>query len=313
MVLHTLASLTAAIKGGGTGGTLPLWSTFYDIRRYGGLQVLLRALLGGGSLVLTSPGESTGDFVVRAGARGITHILGTPTHWRSTLMSPSARCLAPKYVRLSGEIADQAILNHLHALYPEAKLVHAFASTEAGIAMEVEDGLAGFPASLIGRPGAEVELKVEGGSLRIRSARTAARYLGDHQEPLADADGFVDTGDMLELRGERYHFTGRRGGIINIGGFKIHPEEVEAVINTHPKIRISLVRARKSPITGALVVADVVVNTETCGSDRPGKELEHEILEFCRAALPRHKVPTAINFVPSLAVSPSGKIGRRDA
>ena len=141
------------LKGGDR--TSVLWSTFYDIRRYGGLQIFLRALLGGGSLVLSSAQESTGDFLIRAGAQGVTHISGTPSHWRRALMSPSAHRIAPRYVRLSGEIADQAILDDLRALYPEAKIAHAFASTEAGVAFEVGDGLAGFPASLIGQPSAQ--------------------------------------------------------------------------------------------------------------------------------------------------------------
>src|SRR5439155_669010 len=81
-------------------------------------------------------------------------------------------------------------------------------------------------------------------------------------EALVDADGFVDTADMLERRGDRYYFVGRRDGIINVGGQKVHPEEVEAIINGHPRVRMSLVRTRKSPITGALVVADVVLNAE---------------------------------------------------
>jgi acyl-CoA synthetase (AMP-forming)/AMP-acid ligase II len=42
---------------------------------------------------------------------------------------------------------------------------------------------------------------------------------------LTDADGFVDAGDIVELRGDRYYFVGRRGGILNIGGLKVHPEE----------------------------------------------------------------------------------------
>ena len=65
---------------------------------------------------------------------------------------------------------------------------------------------------------------------------------------------------MVELRGDRYIFAGRRGGIINIGGLKVHPEEVEAVINRHPRVRMSLVRPKRSPITGAIVIADVVLN-----------------------------------------------------
>ena len=102
-------------------------------------------------------------------------------------------------------------------------------------------------------------MKIENGSLRIRSERTAFRYLDQESGPLKDAEGFVDTGDVLELRDDRYYFVGRRDGVINVGGLKVHPEEVEAVINRHPEVRMSLVRTKKNPITGALVVADVVL------------------------------------------------------
>jgi len=312
MVLHTLSTLAGAIERGSTASVL--WSTFYDIRRYGGLQIFLRALLGGGSLVLSSSQESTGDFLVRAGAQGITHISGTPSHWRRALSSPSAHKISPQYVRLSGEIADQAILDGLRALYPDAKIAHAFASTEAGVAFEVGDGRAGFPASLIGQPSASVEMKIEDGSLRIRSARNAICYLGSASEPLADTDGFVDTRDMVELRGDRYYFVGRRDGIINVGGLKVHPEEVEAVINRHPRVQMSRARARKSPFTGAIVVADVVVKCEPgCVDATAGIEaLKSEILETCHRALAPHKVPAAIYVVPSLNVAASGKLARLD-
>jgi acyl-coenzyme A synthetase/AMP-(fatty) acid ligase len=313
MVVHTRSSLTAAITVGRTPPTPVMWSTFYDIRRYGGLQIFLRALLGGGSLVLSSAQELPGDFLIRAGAHGATHISGTPSHWRRALMSPSAHRIAPRYVRLSGEIADQAVLDHLRAFYPEATIAHAFASTEAGVAFDVGDGLAGFPASLIGQRRADMEMRIEDGSLRIRSARTAVRYLGNQGEPLTDRDGFVDTGDMVELRGDRYYFVGRRGGIVNVGGLKVHPEEVEAVINCHPKVRMSLVRSRKNPITGALVVADVVLRTEPDSANGRVLELEHEILQLCRESLPRHKVPAAISFVPALAVAATGKLIRGHA
>jgi acyl-coenzyme A synthetase/AMP-(fatty) acid ligase len=311
MVVHTLSSLTGAINGALT--TPAVWSTFYDIRRYGGLQIFLRALLGGGSLVLSSAHESTGDFLIRAGARGVTHISGTPSHWRRALMSSSAHAITPRYVRLSGEIADQAILDRLRAFYPEASVAHAFASTEAGVAFDVGDGLAGFPASLIVHRSADMEMKVEDGSLRIRSARTAAGYLGNPNEPLSDRDDFVDTGDMVELRAGRYFFVGRRGGIINVGGLKVHPEEVEAVINGHPQVRMSLVRSRKNPITGALVIADVVLTAGSDSAQGRVAELEHEILQRCREALPRHKIPAVITFVPALAVAATGKLVRENA
>jgi len=77
----------------------------------------------------------------------------------------------------SGEIADQAILDSLKARFPDAAIGHAYASTEAGVGFEVTDGLEGFPASYVGRPG-PVEMKVTDGTLHIRSPRTASGYVG---------------------------------------------------------------------------------------------------------------------------------------
>jgi acyl-coenzyme A synthetase/AMP-(fatty) acid ligase len=179
----------------------------------------------------------------------------------------------------------------------------------------VNDGREGFPADLIGPGRGEVEMKVLHGTLRIRSVRTASRYVGEAAAPLMDADGFVDTGDIVELRGDRYHFIGRQGGIINVGGLKVHPEEVEAVINRHPAVRMSLVRSRKNPITGAIVVADVVLRSDPDGGQASAEPaaVKREILQACQAALPEHKVPAAIKFVPSLEVAATGKLMRRNA
>src|SRR6185503_3709804 len=97
---------------------------------------------------------------------------------------------------------------------------------------------------------------------------------------LRDDDGFVDSGDMVERRGDRYYFVGRRGGIINIGGLKVHPEEVEAVINRHPQVRMSLVRPKRSPFTGAIAIADVVLKNERSGHEAEHIEVRDEILKL---------------------------------
>ena len=135
--------------------------------------------------------------------------------------------------------------------------------------------------------------------IRSRPNRRALPWVTFTASPRSD--GFVDTGDMLELRGDRYYFVGRRDGVINVGGLKVHPEEVEAVINRHPQVRMSLVRTRKNPITGALVVADVVL--EKIGRWQRPAELQQDILPLCRSGLAPHKVPAAIKFVPALAVA----------
>ena len=304
MVVHSLRGLTGAIKP--ASGAAPVWGTFYDIRRYGGLQILLRGLLGEGSLVITAPGEPMADFLVRLGRLGVTHLTGTPSHWRSVLMRPEAAAISPSYVRLSGEIADQAVLDALKAHFPGVPIGHAYASTEAGVGFEVTDGFEGFPASFVGRPG-DVELRVVDGALQLRSGRAAGGYLDVAAGPLRSDDGFVDTGDMVELRGERYHFVGRRGGVINVGGLKVHPEEIEAVINRHPAVRMSLVRARRNPFTGAIAIAEVVLND---GARADEAALKTEILDICRRDLAPYKVPASLKFAPSLAMTAGGKLER---
>jgi len=294
-------------------GTDVVWGTFYDIRRYGGLQIFLRAVLGCGSFVLSSAAESVSDYLLRLGAHAVTHVSGTPSHWRRALMSPQARAIAPRYIHLSGEIADQPSLNALRSFYPQAGIGHAFASTEAGVGFEVNDGLEGFPASMVGARG-EVEMKIDNGSFRIRSARTALRYLDGGNGVLADSEGFVDTGDIVEMRGDRYYFLGRRNGVINVGGLKVYPEEVEAVINRHPAVRMSIVRSRKNPISGSLVSADIVLKGEPDPkSTNRIADFKREILEICYQSLAAHKIPATIRCVPALEVAAAGKLARHHA
>ncbi|MDE1924225.1 MAG: AMP-binding protein, partial [Gammaproteobacteria bacterium] len=224
LVRHSLHSLAGALA------TVPavegrrVWSTFYDMRRYGGLQIFLRAVRGGASMLLSDAGEPAQEFLARAARAGVTHLSGTPSHWRRALMSGAAHLIDPAYVRLSGEIADQALLDRLRCAYPRASIGHAFASTEAGVAFDVNDGLAGFPAEYLDGPRDGIELRVVDGTLRVRSRRNAAGYLNSSEGVIRDADGFVDTGDLVELENGRCHFRGRRGGVINVGGLKVHPE-----------------------------------------------------------------------------------------
>jgi acyl-CoA synthetase (AMP-forming)/AMP-acid ligase II len=309
LVVHTLATLCAAFPSGRAPAEPLAWATFYDIRRFGGLQILLRTLAAGGSL-LVAGAQPTAEFLRRAGEVGVTHISGTPSHWRRALMTGEIRAIAPRYVRLSGEIADQAILDSLAGIFPSAKIAHAFASTEAGVAFEIEDRIAGFPAGLLERSGGSVALEIRDGSLCVRSGRTALRYLGSDKE-LKDDRGFIDTGDLVEVREDRYHFVGRRTGIINVGGLKVHPEEVEAVINSHPAVQMCRIIAKASPITGAIVVAQILPQTGLEAVDL--HTIEDEVAAMCRRDLPPHKVPVRFSFVSSLDVGASGKLVRNHA
>lgn len=314
LVVHSLHGLLGAITKEPLREQPVVWATFYDIRRYGGLQIFLRAITGQAALVLSDSEELFADHLSRCRAAGVSHMSGTPSHWRRLMMTPHANMLALEYIRLSGEIADQAILDSLRGAYPDARIEHAFASTEAGVAFEVSDGLEGFPASFVGG-GGEVEMRIDQGSLRIRSGRTATRYIGRDSIRLHDEDGFVDTGDLVELRGGRYYFMGRREGVINIGGLKVHPEEVESVINMHPEVRMSFVTARHNPIIGNIITARVVLKRRVEDLDLAARHsaLRDEILAACRDRLESYKVPAKIDFADSLEVGASGKLARDHA
>jgi hypothetical protein len=124
IVCHTSEDLCGAVAGAAP-GEAPAWATFSDIRRIDGLQTLLRAVVGGGSMVLSEPGEPLASHVARLAARGVTHISGTPSQWHTLLMSGAAAGFAPRHVRLSGGIADQALLNGLRQAFPGAAIDHA--------------------------------------------------------------------------------------------------------------------------------------------------------------------------------------------
>ncbi len=301
LVRHSLASLIGPAQDAGPAAGV--WSTFYDIRRYGGLTILMRALLGGTSMLLSSAKEEVGAFLTRAAAAGVTQISGTPTHWRRALMSPQHLDLHPSTVRLSGEIASQATIDQLRRAFPGAQITHAFASTEAGVAFEVTDGLDGFPTAFLERD-SPVAIRVRDGTLRIRSARTATDYLAG--PPLRDQDGFVDTGDAIVIQNGRCTYAGRASGVVNVGGAKVYPEEIEAVLNAHPDVRMALVTARRSPITGALVSADIV----PADPEAEPAALRARVMAFCHSQLPAHKVPALLHVVPSLAMNTAGKLAR---
>jgi acyl-coenzyme A synthetase/AMP-(fatty) acid ligase len=308
LVVHRLAGLTGSIEPVAPRIKPIVWATFYDIRRFGGLQIFLRAILGGHSLLLTESDEPVTDQLMRFARAGVTHISGTPSHWCRLLLNSNFSAISPEYLRISGEISDQNILNSLRSAYPDVTLVHAYASTEVGVAFEVTDGREGFPASFIGGSHRGVEMRVADGSLRVRSAHAASHYLGRDDIQLVDEDGFIDTDDIVELCGDRYYFKGRGSGVVNIGGLKVHPEEIEQIINQHEGVRMSLVKARRNPFTGDMVVAEVVLKE---GFSTPRAFVRDEILALCRSRLERHKVPATITFVPFVETVAGGKLARR--
>jgi len=194
-------------------------------------------------------------------------------------------------------------------------LLHEYASAEGGSMIETPRG--GAPTGSIGQPLAGVEVRLvdsdggdvpEGatGELIVRSPGLMRGYRGD---PAATAkvlrDGWLWTGDLARRDGDGcYYLEGRRTLRINVGGYKVAPEEVEAVLETHPGVREAVVLAMPDAARGEVVRAVIVPE----GAPPPVRDLRR----FCRERLATYKVPRHWEFREALPRSPLGKVLRHN-
>lgn len=306
LVAHTLETLTKSVKRDPAKGAGVVWGLLYDLNRFAGLQVFLQALLGGGCLVLPEPMADLAASLVRFAATGCTALSATPTLWRKILMSAEADMLRLRQVTLGGEVADAGILAALTTRFPAARVVHIYASTEAGVGFAVTDGREGFPAAYLdtGVPGVRLRVNADD-ILELQPDRRGQRYLGE-SEALANDAGWVVTGDRLRRTADRVYFLGRDSGAINVGGNKVQPEEVERVLLAHPGVALAAVGAKRSGITGSLVEARVVLRP---GVLDPAAAIGI-LRSWCVERLERHQVPALLRVVPALEVGATGKIAR---
>lgn len=307
LVAHTFRSLTRTVKSNPEIGRQFRWGQLYDLARFAGLQVFLNSIFSGSTLVFTRASDPLGDRVAHLAKHGCNAISATPTLWRKILMTRESRELNPRQITLGGEIVDQPILNALRGQYPGARVSHIYASTEAGAAFTVNDGMAGFPRQLLDSPPAGLELKVDPeGCLLIRPELREQSYLSGDAH-LFDETGFVNTGDLVRLTDDRVFFLGRANGTINVGGNKVPPEEVESVLHTIPGVRVARVYGKQSSITGTLVAADIQVEAGVTELDA----LRRAIASRCAQSLPGYKVPAMIRFVSEIQTNGTGKVVRQ--
>jgi acyl-coenzyme A synthetase/AMP-(fatty) acid ligase len=135
--------------------------------------------------------------------------------------------------------------------------------------------------------------------------------LGNGLTAVVGADGYVDTYDLVERIEGRYYFRGRKDGVINVGGSKVFPEEVESVLNADPRVRWSRVSARPNLLTGSVVAADVVlIDAPTPVDSDATQRVKTDLLNACRRTLQPYKVPAILRVVPALELTAAGKLGR---
>ena len=269
------------------------WLLAYNLNQFAGVQVLLHVLKSRGTLVVPASNRPR-EALVAMRELAVTHASATPTFWRlltGMLDAEAAAGLALEQITLGGEAVPAALLADLRALFPAASISQIYASTELGSTVSVSDARDGLPASVLERgDDATVQFRIIDGELHARSRVGMLGYEGE-----GDTEGeWLPTGDMVEVRGDRIHFVGRRSDIINVGGVKVHPLPVEQVVNAVHGVRLCRVRGRPNPVSGNIVVVDVMVDAD---ADRDA--VEERIRTACRA-LPPALQPRRVHFVDDL-------------
>ncbi|MEY0162862.1 AMP-binding protein [Providencia rettgeri] len=302
LVKHTLSSLTATVKNSDSKENTNIWGLLYGLQRFAGIQVYLQSVISGNLLVIPQH-LSLPDEINFFNQNNVTCLSATPTLWRKLLMLPEARLLPLRVITLGGEIADSNILKALSVQFPNAKIRHIYASTEAGVGFSVTDGQAGFPISYFEK----MSLKISNeNTLLIKSSSTYSGYIGS--EKTEGNDGFIDTGDLVEIRNNRCYFLGRANGSINVGGNKVQPEQIERIILSFPGVLLVSVSAKKSSIMGSLVQASLVVDP----SIEDTKSFIFNLKNYCKANLEDFMVPTFFKIVNDLKINATGKVLRNE-
>ena len=297
IVRHSWASLSSRIRVP-VAPTQRVWLLTYLPSGFAGLQVLLTAALAGELAVWAEPPTFPKAIEVAA-LSAVTHVSCTPTFLRGFLAAGADQRSIPavRQLTLGGEAVDQTLLNAARTKFPSSKVCHIYATSEAGALFSVHDGREGFPAGWL-QDGIEgVQLKIEDGTLRVKSSRAMIGYLGRNGR-----EDWMDTGDVVEIRGDRVLFAGRADRRINVAGYKISPEDVERAILAVPGVVDVTVRAVRSPITGNVLAADIVPDTATGSPD-----LRERIITSLRDTLAPYQLPRLWNFVPQLETTAAGK------
>lgn len=306
------ADLAAQIRKSND-GTGQRWLLTYHLNHFAGIQMFLHVLVNKATLVLAESNKVADSL--RAGQRfAVSHVSATPTYWRfaiAQLKADSKLGLPIKHITLGSEAVTAAILDDLGRLFPDASISQVFAATEIGSCVSVTDGRPGLPISVLEREaGHDVQFKIIEDELFVRARHGMKAYLTQDNEPESPmssepANSWRATGDIVKVQGDRILFMGRKSEIINVGGVKVHPLEIEDVVSGIVGVKLTRAYGHPNPIMGQIVAVDIVLEDDAVVED-----VENAVREACMV-LARHSRPRLIQVVDTLEIN-NQKLSRQN-
>lgn len=255
----------------------------------GGINTLLYNLSNAGCIVTIQ--NRSPDDVLRIIEKYRIELLPTsPTFINLILLSEAYKrydLSSLKTVTYGTEPMPESTLKRFHELFPNVNLLQTYGLSEVGIlrsksrrsdSLWVKVGGEGF------------ETRIVDGILQIKSKSAMLGYL-NAASPFTE-DGWFHTGDAVETDGEYIKILGRKSEIINVGGQKVYPAEVESAILEMDEVAEVTVYGEDNPITGHIVCANVTLSD----TEEP-KKTALRIKKFCRGKLEPYKIPVKVNLV----------------
>jgi acyl-coenzyme A synthetase/AMP-(fatty) acid ligase len=252
----------------------------------GGINTLFHGLANGGMVVTVD--NRAPDAVCRTIERWRVEILpATPTFLNLLLLSGALErhdVSSLQLITYGTELMPSTTLERLRTALPHVDLLQTYGLSEVGILQSRSrpDG------SLWVRVGGDgYETKVVDGTLWIRARSAMLGYLNAPDK--FDADGWFNTEDAVEQEGEWLRFLGRRSEIINVGGAKAYPAEIEAALLGLPGVEDAMARGERNALLGQCVVATVVLSTGESPS-----AFKQRMRGALAARLPAHMIPVRV-------------------
>jgi len=287
-VTHTFSSITRMVKiNKNTADNV--WGFAYNPTHIAGLQVFFQAVLNINTIVNIF-GKSQLYIFDAIKKYSITNISATPTFFRM-LLPHKGNYKSVKKLTSGGERFDVNLSKSLLKIFPNAKFLNVYASTEAGTILASKGDH--FEVT------EKEKIKIINNELLIHKS-----LLGDSDLVKLNGDWYY-TGDEVEIISEnplRFKFVKRKNEMINVGGYKVNPLEVEELLNKHKNIIVSKVYGKKNSVLGNILMADV---------KRNGNISEKDIQIYLRKYLQEFKIPRIINFVDEIQLTRTGKLKRK--
>lgn len=254
----------------------------------GGVNTMLYILSNAGCIITVQ--NRTPDEVLNAVEKYEIELLPTsPTFINLILLSEAYKIYdisSLKTVTYGTEPMPESTLLRFHKLFPAIRMLQTYGLSEIGILRSKSKS----SNSLWVKVGGEgFETRIIDGILQIRAKSAMLGYL-NAPSPFTE-DGWFNTGDSVEEDGEYIKILGRKSEIINVGGEKVYPAEVESVIQELEGVEEVTVYGEKNLITGNIVCAKIRISTK---EDK--KPFKLRLKKHCQQKLQNYKVPLKIRI-----------------